>query len=111
MRGERATVLAQVEDGVDEMGAPTSTWQVEATVDDVLVAPAGTSDLGGSIRPDGVQVDLTLHMPKGYTASLKGRRVQVRGSTFEVVGDPQSYTTANTPGRWNRPVDVKEVSG
>lgn len=111
MRGERVTVLALVEDGTDEMGAPTGSWQVEATVDDVLVAPAGTSDLGGSLRPDGARVDLALHVPKAYAASLRGRRVQVRGTTYEVVGAPQPYTTANTPGRWNRPVDLKEVSG
>lgn len=111
MRGESVTVLVRRADGRDEMNAPVMTWVVEAVVDDVLVAPATTTDLTGAIRPDGTRADLTLHMPKGYTASLKGRRVQVRGSAYEVVGDPQPYTTANTPGRWNRPVDVKEVSG
>ncbi|WP_195393510.1 hypothetical protein [Actinomyces urogenitalis] len=111
MRGESVTILTRSEQGRDELNAPVMTWVVEAVVDDVLVAPATTTDLTGAIRPDGTRADLTLHMPKTYTGPLRGRRVRVRGGLFEVVGDPQHYEIANTPGRWNRPVDVKEVLG
>lgn len=111
MKGEEVTVLHFVADGVDELGAPTGSWITEAIVGDVLVAPASTTDLTGSIRPDGDRVDLTVHMPRTYNAALRGRRMVVRGVTYEVVGAPQAYIAANTPTRWDRPVSLKLVEG
>lgn len=111
MRGERVTILHTVADGVDELGAPVRSWEVEAVVDDVLIAPATTSDLTGAIRPDGARIDLTAHMPRTYRGDLRGRRLQVRGLLYEVEGHPQSYIPANTPTRWDRPVNLTLVEG
>lgn len=111
MRGARVQVLARQRSGTDELGAPVVEWVVEAEVSNVLLAPASTADLTGSTRPDGTVVDVVAHFPKTYTASLRGRRVRALGRVFEVVGDPLPYDPALTPTPWNRPVDLKEVSG
>lgn len=93
----------------DELGEPVYVDPEREQVE-VLVCPGSTSDLDAT-RPNGAQVSFTLHFPKTYTKSLQGCRVEVRGHTYEVVGDPQPYTAANTPGAWNLPVEVKRVDG
>lgn len=94
---------------VDPFGAPiTST--TSTVVSGVLVAPGPTSDLDAS-RPEGVSVVYTLHFPRGFALALRGATVNVRGTDYEVVGDPQPYTEANVPGPWTMPVEVRAVEG
>lgn len=108
--GEPVEVLAHVETGRDALNNPVRKWQTEAVVN-VLVAPADTSDVVSSVRPDGTEVVLQLHFPKGYSSSLRGRRVKVRGVEYAIEGDPIAYTSANTPGMWNRPATATRVEG
>lgn len=93
----------------DDLGEPIYGDQEREQVD-VLVQPGTTTDLDAT-RPNGVEVVFTLHFPKSYTKSLQACRIEVRGDTYEVVGDPQPYTATNTPGAWNLPVEVKRVDG
>lgn len=93
----------------DDLGEPNYGEPDREQVD-VLVQPGSTTDLDAS-RPNGVEVVFTLHFPKLYTKSLQACRIEVRGDTYEVVGDPQPYTATNTPGAWNLPVEVKRVDG
>ena len=108
---EPVQVMARQKTGVDGMGAPSYSWAPEGDPVAVLVAPGTTSDVAGSIRPDGVEVIYTLHWPKGDSRSLRGKRVEVRGELLTVVGDPRPFTPGNTPGDFNRPVQVKAVDG
>jgi hypothetical protein len=96
---------------VDSLYNPIWAWTDEAVVDDVLCAPGATGNLTGNIRPDGVEVQYTLHFPKTFTGSLAGRRITFDGYEYEVLGDPRPYQDENTPTRWDRPVEIKEVSG
>ena len=109
--GETVEVVSRQKVGTDALNSPVFEWVSEGEVEDVLVAPGSTSDVEGSIRPDGVEVVFSLHWPKADARSLKGKRVKVRGESFAVIGDPRPFTDANTPGRWNRPVQVSEVNG
>lgn len=107
-QAEQVTV---VRDNVsyDDLGDPIYRDPDREQVD-VLVQPGSTTDLDAT-RPNGVEVVFTLHFPKSYTKSLQACRIEVRGDTYEVVGDPQPYTPENTPGNWNLPVEVKRVDG
>lgn len=96
--------------GTDSFGAPT-TERLETAISDVLVAPARTTDVDGSIRPDGDKAALTLHFPKTFSDELRGAHVIVRGKEYAVIGAPTYYTAANTPTRWHMPVDVEAVDG
>lgn len=106
----------------DPMGEIISFEDFEGTLDDVLIVPGDSSDLTGSIRPEGDRTVYTLHFPKSFPEavkgipqeflkSLKGARIKVRGETFRVIGDPKPYMDVNTPTRWNMPVKVEAVNG
>ncbi len=105
---EQVTVIRE-NISYDNLGEPTY-GEPEREVVDALVQPGSTADLDAT-RPNGVEVVFTLHFPKSYTKSLQGCHVEVRNDVYEVIGDPQPYTEDNTPGTWNRPVEVKRVDG
>ena len=108
-QGEPVTVIRE-QVTYDDLGEPTYGEPEREQISNVLVQPGSTADLDAT-RPNGVEVSFTLHFPKTYTKPLKGCRIEVRGNAYEVIGDPQSYTEANTPGGWNLPVEVKRVDG
>lgn len=104
------------------MGEIITAGDFEGALDDVLIVPGDSSDLNGSIRPEGDRTVYTLHFPKSFPEtvrgipqeflkSLKGARVRVRGEVFRVIGDPKPYMDVNTPTRWNMPVKVEAVNG
>ena len=110
-RGETVEVLALVTGEPDDLGNESNSWGLPLTVSNVLVAPTSTTDLSGSIRPDGDSTTLTLYFPKSFTGALRGARVIVRGQTYEVQGEPFAYDPAITPGTRNLVVTVKRVEG
>lgn len=85
---------------------------VETTSEEVgcVVVPGSNSDLDAT-RPNGVTVSFTVHFPKSYEEPLRGCSLVIRGGTYEVVGDPQAYTPENTPGLFNRAVEVTRTDG
>lgn len=109
IHGEQVTVIRR-EVIRDELGEPETVETARDTVANVVVAPGATSDLDAS-RPEGVTVSYTLCFPKTYAGDLKGCTVKVRGTEYEVVGDPQRYTEENTPGDWNLTVEVTRTDG
>ena len=111
MKGEAVIVERRVKTGVDGLNNPIYEVASMVEVANVLVCPGSTSDVIGSMRPDGAEVTYTLHFPKTFSGSLRGCRISVRGEWFSVIGDPQPYTTENTPGLYNRPVEVEAVYG
>ena len=111
IHGERVTIFAQVKGSEDSYGVPSVEYRAQRAIENVLVAPSGTTDLEPGMRADGDSVTLTLHFPKTFTGSLRSARLTVRGVMYEVVGDPQPYTDQNVPGAWNRPVTVRLVEG
>lgn len=110
IRGEAATVLRRSAASTDSHGnAVYGAWEGE-DVQNVLAQPGATSDLDSS-RPEGARIAMTFHFPKAYTASLKGCKVSYGGREYAVVGDPQPYTGANTPGPWDRAAECEACDG
>lgn len=108
IKSETVTVITpNVE--YDDLGEPTEGASTEVDVK-AIVVPGSTAGFDAT-RPSGVEVAYTVHFPKTWTVSLRGCSVRVRGREYEVVGDPQAYTAANTPGRYNRPCEVKFADG
>lgn len=93
----------------DDLGEPI---EAGASREEVrcVVCPGATSDLGAE-RPNGVRIAYTLHFPKTYKGDLRGCSVEVRGTRYDVVGDPQRTTEAATPGPWNMAVEVARADG
>jgi hypothetical protein len=110
MRGESVDVESRVGSGLDELNNQAYTYAV-TNVSDVLVSPGPRADIIESNRPDGHLVKWTLYFPKSYTSELEGCRVKVRGEWYRVVGSPGRYPDANTPGKWDMPVEVEVDHG
>lgn len=111
IRGESVIVTTKTVTDHDPKGNDIFTTEVR-TVEDVLVGPGPRADLAYTERPEGVLVAFNLHFPKTFTGSLRGAEIEIRGNPgFNVIGDPQPYTLANTPTRWNMPVEVERADG
>lgn len=93
----------------DDLGEPTFGEPSREGVD-CVVCPGATADMDAT-RPEGVTVSYTLHFPKTYTGELRGCSVEVRGETYDVVGDPRRTTEAATPGPWNMAAEVTRADG
>lgn len=93
----------------DDLGEIT---EDEPTREEVrcVVCPGATSDMDAT-RPEGVTVAYTLHFPKTYAGILRGCSVEVRGTRYDVVGDPQRTTEAATPGPFDMAAEVTRADG
>lgn len=107
--GEAVTVL-RPSVSYDEHMEEVVGWD-EEEVENVVVAPASTSDVDGDARPHGTLARLRLGFPKSFTAPLRGCRVSVRGTEYAVIGDPQPNTAANCPTPWWYTAEVGDVDG
>lgn len=109
--GETIQVKIKRSGALDEFSNMRAEYGTSSiSVRNVLVAPASSQDLGAE-RPDGDATVMTFHFPKTYIGQLKGCLIGWRGSWWEVIGDPQSYSKDSTPGVWNRPVQARQVTG
>ena len=93
----------------DDLGEPVFGELTREDVD-CVVCPGATADMDAT-RPEGVTVAYTLHFPKTYAGGLRGCSVEVRGTRYDVVGDPQRTTAAATPGPFNLAVEVTRADG
>lgn len=109
LSGETVTVTRRIKT-YDELGEPVGETSETEDVQGVLVAPGATADLD-STRPNGATVAFSLCFPKTYVGDLKDAEVGVRGMACKVVGDPQRYAEANTPGEWNMTAEVTRTDG
>lgn len=109
LHGETVTVI-RVTTGYDEHMDVVETEERE-TVDNVLVAPGSTAAVEDSTRPYGTRAVYTLGFPKTYNAPLRGCRVEVRGGTYGVIGDPQPNSAENCPTAWWYTAEVEAVDG
>ena len=69
MLGERVAVLRRSMAGRDDMGEPVWEWDAE-TVENCLVRPLAGTDIEEAARPDGVEAEYAVALPKTYTASM-----------------------------------------
>ena len=121
IRGVPVTVVRKVPSGLDRFNNVIYTDSEPETVENVLVhivssGANGSTEFLEASRPEGVTTEYTLHFPKTYTKSLEGCRVFLpepwaEEGGFLVVGNPQPYIDANTPTKWNRPVQVMRANG
>lgn len=109
IRGVQVEVI-RVATVLDDHGNETSGIESFELVENVLPAPAATSDLSAT-RPNGDRIDMVFHFPKTYKQSLRGTFIEYNGVRFSVVGDPQPYLDNLTPLDWNREVEAVVVDG
>lgn len=108
--GDRIQLQVRRSGAIDAFGNERAEYGTSQTVNNVLVAPSSSQDLGAG-RPDGDATIMVFHFPKTYIGSLKGALIGWGGKRWEVIGDPQPYSKDSTPGMWNRPVQARLVEG
>ena len=108
--GDRIQLQVRRSGAIDEFGNERAEYGTSQTVNNVLIAPSSSQDLGAE-RPDGDATIMVFHFPKTYIGSLKGALIGWGGKRWKVIGDPQPYSKESTPGMWNRPVQARVVEG
>ena len=111
MKGETITLIHRTPAGHDPGGGII--WDTEQeTVEDVLIQDGSLSNLTDGIRPDGIRVAKTIHMPPAWPyRSLRGAKAVIDGVAYTVIGDPRPYTGGITPTRWNLTVELAATRG
>lgn len=98
----------------DEWGNSNPSYAVEADIDTVCCYSPGTqrADTDDDIeqdRPYGAVASMTFYLPKIVDTDLRGARIacypkddtMLSGKLWDVVGEPFSYSRANTPGDYS----------
>lgn len=87
--------------GKDEFNHPIYEEQA-ATVENVLVAPVGVSEILDMQNLTGKKAVYNIAVPKGDTHIWKDSRVEFFGEMWRVIGFPQMGIEANIPLDWNQ---------
>lgn len=101
------TLINKVEVGKDEFNHPM--YVQECTdVEDVLVAPASTTEIADSLNLTGKKAVYTIAIPKGDQHCWKDQKVKFWGRVWQVIGFSQRGIEENIPLKWNEKWMVAE---
>jgi len=76
-------------------------------VENVLVAPASTTEILETLKLTGKKAVYNLAVPKGDSHIWKDNLVKFFGSTWRVIGFPQQGIEENIPLDWNQKWQVE----
>lgn len=109
IHGVEIILIEKKETGKDALGNPV--WQEETvTVKNVLIAPAATDDVTGTISLYGKKAVYQLGIPKGDAHEWKDVKVKLPPpfeGTYKTVGIPQAGIEDMIPLFWNQKVLVE----
>ena len=106
IKGITITLIDKVQTGVDAFNHPVYEDQ-EIHVDNVLVAPASSTDIPEDIDLQGKKIVYTLAIPKGDTHTWEDRKVRFFGQTFHVCTVPVGGIESMIPLSWKKKVMVE----
>lgn len=101
IKGIPVLLNERVRSGEDGLGNPTyqDNW---VTVENVLVAPASTSEVLDTLNLTGKKAVYNIAIPKGDNHKWMDNPVQFFGETWRVIGFPQQGIEENIPLAWNQ---------
>ena len=106
IRGVSVSLTVKTPAGADELGCPLYT-EGAVQVDNVLIAPVTGAEATESVNLTGRRAVYELHIPKGDAHVWEDTTVSFWGETWRTIGLPVEYLEQNTPGLWNRKVQVE----
>lgn len=106
IKGITVTLYEEVQSGTDAFNRPIYTEQA-VQVDNVLVAPASTSETLDTTNITGKKAVYTLGIPKGDSHNWKDKKVEFFGETFKTFGEPLSGIEEMIPLEWNTKIQVE----
>ena len=107
MRGITVTLYERTQTGVDALNHPIYTETAES-IDNVLVAPAGSVEALESTNLSGRKGEYQLAIPKGDTHEwTAGKKVGFFGAYWRIIEIPEEGIEQLIPLSWNKKVQVE----
>lgn len=106
IKGITVKLYEETQSGTDGFGRPIYT-ETAVAVDNVLVAPASTSETLDTVNLTGKKAVYTLGIPKGDTHNWKDKKVEFFGETFRTFGEPLKGIEEMIPLEWNTKIQVE----
>lgn len=100
IKGITVTLYEKAETGQDPFGHPIYD-ETPVEVENVLVAPASTTEILDTINLIGKKAVYNIAIPKGDTHTWLDNRVDFFGESWRVIGFPQRGIEDNIPLDWN----------
>lgn len=101
IKGMPVKLYERVLSGTDEFDHPVYT-ETPVIVENVLVAPASTTEILDTLNLTGKKVVYNIAIPKGDSHTWQDCRVDFFGQSWRVIGLPQQGIDENIPGSWNQ---------
>lgn len=106
LKGITVTLYTKTQTGKDAFNRPVYTEQA-IQVNNVLVAPASTSETLDTVNLTGKKAVYTLGIPKGDNHDWKDKKVEFFGETFKTFGEPLKGIDDMIPLEWNTKIQVE----
>lgn len=100
IKGITVILVNKVENGRDAFNHPTYSEE-EILVENVLVAPASTTEMVDMMNLTGKKAVYNIAIPKGDNHAWKDQKVKFFGQIWQVIGFPQRGIDENIPLEWN----------
>lgn len=100
MKGIAVTLYEKIESGRDAFNHPIYE-EHPVTVENVLVAPASTTEVLDMLNLTGRRAIYNIAIPKGDDHTWDDCRVDFFGASWHVIGFPQRGIDENIPLSWN----------
>lgn len=101
IKGMPVKLYERILSGTDEFDHPVYT-ETPVIVENVLVAPASTTEILDALNLTGKKVVYNIAIPKGDSHTWQDCRVDFFGQSWRVIGLPQEGIDENIPGSWNQ---------
>lgn len=100
IKGITVTLYEKKEAGKDPFGHQLYE-EFPVDVDNILVAPASTTEILDTLNLTGKKAVYNIAIPKGDAHEWKDNRVDFFGESWRVIGFPQKGIEENIPLDWN----------
>ena len=104
--GKTVILFDKKKTGENTMGEEIFT-ETPVKIKNVLIAPASSTDITGSTQLSAKSAIYDLYIPKGDKHKWENRKVEFYGAMWHTVGCCLQYIPENTPGDWDRRIQVE----
>ena len=101
IKGMPVKLYERVLSGTDEFDHPVYT-ETPVIVENVLVAPASTTEILDTLNLTGKKAVYNIAIPKGDSHTWQDCRVDFFGQSWRGIGLQQQGIDENIPGAWNQ---------
>lgn len=101
IKGITVTLYEKEKIDEDPFGKPIYK-ETPTKVENVLVAPANTSEILDTLNLTGKKAVYTIAIPKEDEHAWEDNKVEFFGETWKVIGLPQQGIEHNIPLKWNQ---------